>query len=448
MRKLLLITLVSSLIFTNVSFAQDGNQDVGTLEDNHLPSVYFGVGLLDFKGNIGTLTNMSIYSDSKLGYSAGIDERLWNTGLAIGVNYLGGKLAKSQRYISQNANFQSSIWSIGVNLTYNFDNGYILSRLSRIAPYFTVGVDYLSFNSFADLKDASGNQYNYWNDGTIRSLPQNSTNAETAYLLSQDYSYETDLHALASSQGNSYSQNTISIPLGLGIAFKLTPAFSIDVKGTYYMTQTKWIDDLSNQNGGNLTGNAKNDAYLYTSISLRYNLGVSINSSYDDPRYRDVDFKALANEDSDGDGVRDLDDRCPGTPKGVKVDKHGCPVKQYEIAENKVLDKDNANYVDSATTYIQVPANFVEPDYTNYHPVKRENKYDISSNNTKDVAKPINKPSINSEIPEELKIADFDHDGIITIKEINAVIDAFFDGDKRFSVPFINKLVDYFFDQQ
>jgi OOP family OmpA-OmpF porin len=30
--------------------------------------------------------------------------------------------------------------------------------------------------------------------------------------------------------------------------------------------------------------------------------------------------------DSDGDGVNDDKDKCPGTPKGVKVDKDGCPI--------------------------------------------------------------------------------------------------------------------------
>ena len=42
--------------------------------------------------------------------------------------------------------------------------------------------------------------------------------------------------------------------------------------------------------------------------------------------------------DSDGDGVPDSHDKCPGTPKGVKVDSHGC-----------ALDSDNdgvADYMD------------------------------------------------------------------------------------------------------
>jgi outer membrane protein OmpA-like peptidoglycan-associated protein len=37
--------------------------------------------------------------------------------------------------------------------------------------------------------------------------------------------------------------------------------------------------------------------------------------------------------DSDGDGVPDYLDKCPGTPAGVKVDKDGCPAKTTEPAE-------------------------------------------------------------------------------------------------------------------
>jgi outer membrane protein OmpA-like peptidoglycan-associated protein len=38
--------------------------------------------------------------------------------------------------------------------------------------------------------------------------------------------------------------------------------------------------------------------------------------------------------DSDGDGVPDYLDKCPGTPKGVKVDKNGCPESQTAIPES------------------------------------------------------------------------------------------------------------------
>ena len=39
-----------------------------------------------------------------------------------------------------------------------------------------------------------------------------------------------------------------------------------------------------------------------------------------------VEAKPLPPVDTDGDGVIDENDRCPGTPKGVKVDSDGCPL--------------------------------------------------------------------------------------------------------------------------
>jgi len=43
--------------------------------------------------------------------------------------------------------------------------------------------------------------------------------------------------------------------------------------------------------------------------------------------------------DSDGDGVLDKDDKCPGTPKGVKVDKVGCPLDSDGDGVADYLDK-------------------------------------------------------------------------------------------------------------
>jgi hypothetical protein len=38
---------------------------------------------------------------------------------------------------------------------------------------------------------------------------------------------------------------------------------------------------------------------------------------------------AAATADADGDGIRDLDDDCPGTPPGVEVDHRGCSLAQF-----------------------------------------------------------------------------------------------------------------------
>jgi OOP family OmpA-OmpF porin len=44
-------------------------------------------------------------------------------------------------------------------------------------------------------------------------------------------------------------------------------------------------------------------------------------------------------KDSDGDGVVDVNDKCPGTPKGVKVDSNGCPLDTDADGVYDHLDK-------------------------------------------------------------------------------------------------------------
>ena len=43
--------------------------------------------------------------------------------------------------------------------------------------------------------------------------------------------------------------------------------------------------------------------------------------------------------DSDGDGVGDAMDKCPGTPAGVKVDAVGCPLDSDKDGVPDYLDK-------------------------------------------------------------------------------------------------------------
>jgi OOP family OmpA-OmpF porin len=49
--------------------------------------------------------------------------------------------------------------------------------------------------------------------------------------------------------------------------------------------------------------------------------------------------EALLERDSDGDGVGDSKDKCPGTPKGVKVDAVGCPIDTDGDGVPDYLDK-------------------------------------------------------------------------------------------------------------
>jgi len=65
---------------------------------------------------------------------------------------------------------------------------------------------------------------------------------------------------------------------------------------------------------------------------------------------------APAPGDSDGDGVTDNMDRCPGTPRGVRVDSNGCPVKKAMTPAPRG-DADNDKVMDDQDVCPGTPRN-------------------------------------------------------------------------------------------
>ncbi len=100
------------------------------------------------------------------------------------------------------------------------------------------------------------------------------------------------------------------VPAGGGIRIRVSNTFALLLQSTYHFTMSDAYDEAS-------TDKTK-DAFLFSSIGISINIGEG--------------------RDSDGDKVKDRKDKCPGTPAGVAVDVHGCP-----------LDKDSdgmADYLD------------------------------------------------------------------------------------------------------
>ncbi|MEO6814121.1 MAG: OmpA family protein [Ginsengibacter sp.] len=153
-----------------------------------------------------------------------------------------------------------------------------------------------------------------------------------------DNTYETD----AQNQGNRRPKlfgQTLR-PTGTllaGIAFKLGKRVNLAIEDRLsfakddLMDGQQWQDNIQ----GVLTGDY--DTYNYASIGLNFNLGKKaieplwwINpldyaySEINNPKHMKLPKPVF--DDEDGDGVVDQLDRCPGTPAGVKVDTHGCPL--------------------------------------------------------------------------------------------------------------------------
>jgi len=180
---------------------------------------------------------------------------------------------------SNDQKFKSTINSVGMHLDYTINS---ILKQSRVSPFLSIGL--------------------------------------------QSINYQTTLNEDKLDRASSFA-----LPIGGGLILDVSERIKMDV-GMHYTVSFADIDQSTEGN---------TDSYLITTFTLHYDLftpSPEENGYYDDSYYADVNFKALDVADEDGDLVADIDDYCPKTPIGVKVDANGCP-----------LDSDNdgiPNYID------------------------------------------------------------------------------------------------------
>ena len=186
-------------------------------------------------------------------------------------------------------NFMSTLNTIGLRFAYNFKN---IFKNTKINPFATAGLTYMKFDSKGS-SDASNDLY------------------------------EIDLlDEYLNDNGERYSQNSFTLPVGIGLNLELNDRMNFNLSTVMHLTGTDYIDNIVN---------GSNDAFTVTSASFIYDIFCYTCEEKYEPEYHDdylanVNFKVLDKEDSDRDGVIDIDDFCPKTPNGVTVDELGCPV--------------------------------------------------------------------------------------------------------------------------
>lgn len=398
-------------------------------------SITAQAGGLKFLGDVGKKGNANFFSDARLGYNFGIEYRIGKV-LGIGIDGMYGKLAGTDNDKTSHLNFQSTIMGGGLNLYAFFDK--LGDKDKEVSPYIHAGFGYLMFDPYGDLLDKNGTAYNYWSDGSIRNLSENSINSSLSTTMKRDYDYETQLK-----DSVSYARNTFYIPLGVGGKFNVGFRTSVRVGVAYNLCMSDYLDNY--KKGGN-------DSWASANVGINVHFGKKPKDSYSG-----VDFTLVDNSDLDGDGVRDLDDRCLGTPKGVKVDGKGCPDDKDEDGVYDYMDKEL-----SSKKGAKVDANGVTINEDEM--AKRQLEWDSLAtersegfnqapsltylqdieNKAKELKEKTGKTTT---IPAEFMPADINKDGYISAAEITQTIDSFFEGDSSFNVESINKLIDFFFEQ-
>lgn len=394
-----------------------------------------GMSALKFMGDVGQKSHSNFFSDSRLGWNFGVDYRIGKI-LGINLNGMYGKLAGTDNDITSHRNFQTNIYGGELNIFAFFDK--IGGKEREIAPFISAGIGYMMFDPYGDLRNVNGTSYVYWSDGSIRNLTESKVNDPISQILKRDYTYETKL-----TDSVAYSRSTLYLPINVGAKFQIGFRTSVRLSVNYNLAFTDYIDNY--KNGGN-------DSWMGANFSINVHLGKKPKDVYSD-----IDFSSIDNSDYDKDGVQDISDRCLGTPSGVKVDNHGCPLDDDGDDVPDYLDKEantkrgskvdgngvTINEEDVAHRQLLWDSTSVErsegfntaPSLTYLKQVEAKGK-EIKEKSGKTV-----------NLPAEFKGADLNKDGYISATEITKTIDAFFEGDAGFTVERINRLIDFFFEQ-
>lgn len=419
---------------------------------NKLPSIGVGAGAMSFFGDIDSRNSYFKNHHMRYGYALHIEERIWSA-LGVSLNGLYGQVAENQRDLLTYKNFESTIMHGEFDVILYLDNNLFINRASRFSPYLFGGVGYMMFEPKGDFFNEDGKGYVLWDDGTIRTEEQNETSIGNIDPTSPDYNrtnfdgdYETSLD-FAYGDSATYEKTSLTIPFGVGLRYKLSDKFNFDIRGTYVLTQTDYLDNFK-VGGGSIMDN---DQFLYTEVSFYYNIG-SKSPGRESSIYDDVSFEGIDEGDDDGDGVPNMKDQCANTPNGVSVNEDGCPpdmdldgVPDYKdeepnspvgaivdidgvtIGEEAVLTRDDTLAAQRKHLKEVYPSSAPEPvgQYHKFEEVKTGSKVDLG----------------------EFREVDLNNDGYISADEISNAIDAFFDGELDYNASKLHALIDFFFDQ-
>ncbi|MGE0561510.1 MAG: hypothetical protein AB7O47_06805 [Flavobacteriales bacterium] len=405
----------------------------------HIPSIGGHVGVLSYLGDVKGSQGSTVYTYWRPGFGFYLEKKIGGI-FGVSVNGLFGKISKSQLDEAVFQNFETSVMNFDLNVLFDFDNGKIINRSSLFSPYFSAGFGYLSFDPKGDLKNKYGN-YFHWTDGTLRDIDQNTPGSDTlSTIVIRDYTYESSLK----DSTNNYSKTTFTIPLRFGLKFKLAPNLDARIGVAYILTFTDYLDNV--KGGGN-------DNMIYTSFGLQYNFA----ASESDDKYKDFDFSKLDKIDTDEDGVKDDDDMCQNTPKGVKVDGRGCPLdgdkdgvpdyldKELNTLAGKIVNSDGVTLTDEM---IEARESMKDSVQTERRVFKADDLSTAELDAIQKEYEQANKTAITPvTIPEKYKILDLDKDNYISAKEVTNAIDQFFDGENNLTAKDLHQLIDFYFEQ-
>jgi hypothetical protein len=243
-------------------------------------------------------------------------------------------------------NYKMTSHQINLDLIATTNNIRFHKARTGMSVYGFLGLGALMYHTMVNAADANNQPYKFGDIiGNTPQIHENRKKIRDALKAGMDNTYESEAETengrrYGGSVGSYAKKFTPS--LGVGMAFRVSKRFNISLEDRLSIP---WDDDLldgqrwAEQVPGSPVQTQNNDMINYFSLGLNFNLGNKkknveplywLNpldyaySELNSPRHMLLPDPVLP--DADGDGITDQFDKCPGTPAGVAVDSHGCPM--------------------------------------------------------------------------------------------------------------------------
>jgi OOP family OmpA-OmpF porin len=326
--------------------------------------------------------------------------------VALAALFIGGA-AQAQTPASTSATQQFSTWSVGVNAGVlspisplggknDFSNwksslGYGIFIKKQFTPYFSLKLDGIR----GKLKGDNSEPYD---GGTTVTGGNSAFETDLSYAGSlsaqvnmfnidlfkkQDVlqlyvsagaglaGYKPTITSTAGAATDYAGGKTISelvIPVGLGAKFRVSENINFDLGWSVYFVDGDNLDGTYRNNNSDkfnyahaglefALGKGKQLAY-YNPVAASYDeavqakqLASSLKSDLDNQKAENAKLRSDMDDllkDTDGDGVADKLDKCPGTPSGTVVDGAGCPLVTPKPVEKVIITEEDRRVVRDA----------------------------------------------------------------------------------------------------